>query len=859
VFPKLKNCIILLIFLFAAELTGQETKPDSAIVIPDSLADSSFSPLKAAKPAPKSELTGPIKYWAEKINLSDDGNRILLEGDAKIVYEDMTLTAAHILINRGENTLHARGVPDSVDADSNIVYKGNPVFEEKGDEPLNGDIIEYNFKTKRGKITSGKTKMDPGYYRGERINKISENTLLVKTGYFTSCEYIDDPHFYFKSSEMRVKVKDKVVAEPIMFYIADVPLMWFPFGIFPNKRGRHSGIVVPKYGENRVGGRFLRDMGYYWAPNDYFDMTLLTDFYDKIGFTYSGNVRYNLRYKLSGSLSGEYYPRDPSTGLKKERWRFRYSHQQTIDPTMSISGSGSFVSDKNFAKQLSPNVDDRLNQNLSSNLSLSKRWKGTKNSMSLSLSRKENLKTGRTDYTFPNLSFNRSQSTLYETITGESVGSKRTWYQNINFSYNSNLIRRGSKVPLADSSGLFDETTEQGIRHQLSFNSPQKLFKYFNLTPSVSYREDWVDEINVAEYNSETKLIEQNTKKQFAARRTFSGNLGVKTTLYGLFEPKIGSLQFIRHKLDPSISFNFAPDFSSPFYGYYNTVRDSNGTIQKFDKFKGSPFGGTPSSRQESMSIRLGNVFQGKLIDEDGKESKIDLLTMNFSSGYNFLADSLRWSNISSNFRTKILGKNIDVRTTHTFYKPRSDGTGYINKFETIPRLLSLSTSLGFSISNKTFQKKEDKKDTKKEQSETDTEDEDTGLMNKSIIQYEERDYMEETKKIDIPWSTSFNINYSLNKSDVKNPVERIDLSTRANFQLTKNWKISWNARFDLVKKDITTNSFSIYRDLHCWEMAFDWQPERGYYSFQINVKASALQDIKVTKHPSRSTYIPTY
>ena len=317
--------------------------------------------------------------------------------------------------------------------------------------------------------------------------------------------------------------------------------------------------------------------------------------------------------------------------------------------------------------------------------------------------------------------------------------------------------------------------------------------------------------------------------------------------------------------MDPSISFSFAPNFSKESYGYVKTFYDSSDTKVLVDKFVNSLYGGTSRGETRSMNISLANNFQGKLIDDEGKEKKIDLLTANFSTSYNFLAEEKNFSNLSTSIRTKILGKNLDFRTTHSFYKPDSLGSGAINEFEKFPRLLTFGTSFGFTIDNKTFQKKEDEEGSqsrRKKNKTTDSDttsqsqtDEDDGILRTGGIQVEERDYVKETKNISLPWSASFNLNYSLNKNDVNNPVERIDLTARAKFELTKNWKISWNARFDLVKKEITTNSFSIYRDLHCWEMSFDWQPLRDYYSFQINVKASALQDIKVTKHPSRSTY----
>ncbi len=854
---KTKNITYFtLIFLLAVLFVRADAQalPDSLVRTSDlpvhSTAGDSVQTDSKKFPAKKkkSDLAGPIKYWAEKITLRDEGSQIYLRGRAKIIYQSMTLTAEDILIDRNKETLFANGVLDSLDADSNKILRGTPVFTEKGQNPLLGTSIEYNFGTERGKIFTGKTEMEPGYYRGDRINRIADSTLLVQDGIFTSCEHIDDPHFYFKSSKIRLRVKDKVIAKPIVFYIADIPLAWLPFGIFPNKRGRHSGIVIPSYGENQTGGRFLRGMGYYWAPNDYLDAEFLVDYYDKLDFAYRASAHYTKRYTLNGNFNAEYYPRDPSSGGLSERWRLGFNHRHNIDPTMSISGSGSFVSDRTLVKDLSPNIEDRLNQNVTSRLTFNKRWQGTKNSMTVSMSRNENLQTGSTSYTLPSMSFSRSQSSIYETITGNKIGSKPGWYQKVYFSYNSSLIHKGAKTWNSKDSS-FTESETQGMQHSMNFSAPQKLFKYITLNPNMSFRSDWVDEITDAEYNPETKLIEETQKKQFAARQTFSTGISAQTNIYGMFNPNLSFLKFIRHKLTPSVSFSYTPDFSSDTYGYFNTVYDSSGVKQKIDKYKKSPYGGTSSRESKRMSLRLGNLFQGKTIDEEGKEKKFDLLTANFNTSYDFMKDSLKWSNLSTSLSTRVLGKNLSVSMTHSFYKYKKVSEySYvqINEFEKFPQLLSLNTSLGFTLNEKTFSKKE------KEEKKDETSDENEGILKTDPAVKKRSDYRDQTKNIKIPWSTSFNVNYSYNSHSVQK--ERINLSARANLQLTQNWKISWNAYYDMVAKRVTSQSFNIYRDLHCWEMSVGWQPSIGYYDFRINVKSSALQDIKLTKHPTAAS-----
>jgi len=583
------------------------------------------------------KLEGPINYYADVVRVSRDKNNIYLEGNAKVAYQNMTLEAAKILINQDNRTLYAEGISDSTDSLGNAIYKGTPVFTEIGQEPMSGNNLQYNFYTKRGKISHGKTRMPPGYYKGDNVYKISKNTLLVEDGYFTSCEYIDEPHFYFRSDKMRIEVQEKVVARPVYLYIADVPIFVLPFGVFPNKKGRHSGLMIPTYGESSYGGRFLKGIGYYWAPNDYIDATFATDYYDKIGFTYNADLSYVLRYILNGRVSGFYFPQDPNRSDLKNRWALQFSHSQTLDPTLRLAASGKFQSDGELAREYAADYNRRVDQILSSNITLSKKWTGTKNSMQLSLSRTQNLQSGAINYVAPNLRFSRSQSSIYETFTGITVLGTKKWYQSINFSYNSRALYKGYSLNPPD--GKHESGEDKGIEHNLSFNAPQKVLKYFNISPALTYQEIWVDETVEAFYDPDSAEMITRPKKGFAARRTYRGSISLNTILYGLFEPNIGTLKFIRHKIDPKISFQFSPDFSDPSFGYFTEVRDDSGNVVgKIDRFgSGNPFGSTPRGKSQNMQISLGNLFQAKLVDGD-KETKVDLFRLNFSTSHNFLA-----------------------------------------------------------------------------------------------------------------------------------------------------------------------------------------------------------------------------
>jgi len=795
------------------------------------------------------QLEGPIKYYADTVRVSRGNNNIYLEGNAKVAYQNMTLEAAKILIDQDNRILFAEGVSDTTDSLGNPIYTGTPVFNESGREPMTGNTLTYNFYTKRGKISYGKTKMPPGFYRGENVHKISKNTLLVEDGYFTSCEYIDEPHFYFRSDRMRVEVQEKVVARPVYLYIADVPLFVLPFGVFPNKKGRHSGLMIPTYGESAYGGRFLKGIGYYWAPNDYIDATFATDYYDKLGFTYNADLSYTLRYILNGRVFGFYFPRDPNRPDLRNRWAVQFSHSQTIDPTLRLAASGKFQSDGELAKQYAADYNRRVDQILSSNITLSKKWPGTKNSMQLSLSRTQNLQTGAITYIAPNLRFARAQSSIYETITGNPVLGTKEWYQTINFSYNGRALNKGYSLHPPDEEPESDES--RGIEHNLSFNAPQKIFKYVNISPALTYQEIWLGETTEAYFDPETgeTVIEQ--KSGFAARRIYRGSIGINTILFGMFEPNIGTLKFIRHKLDPKISFQFSPDFSDPSYGYFTHVEDSSGNIDKIDRFGGSgnPFSSTPRSKSQNMQISLGNLFQAKLVDGD-KETKFDLFRLNFRTSYNFLADSLNWDKLRSDFRsTPLKGVNLTISSTHSFYEER-DGRE-VNEFR-FPRLTALNGNLGFSIDQNTLSRlwKEEKEKTEEGEEKTEL-TEDGDLVQDEYLYKEETSDEFAAKRITIPWRLSLGFNYNRN---VQTDRDRFNVKAALNVTITKKWRINYTATYDAIEGNLAYQSISIYRDLHCWEMSFNWQPTVEYYSFRINVKASILQDLKLTKHPSGSS-----
>ncbi|MBI4535964.1 MAG: LPS-assembly protein LptD, partial [Ignavibacteriae bacterium] len=299
---------LLVPICFGTRLTAQIPDfPDTVHVSPDTVSLLSELP-DTSKSAPDtlkvvkspSGVDSVVAYTAvDSIVYSLSTKTMHMFGKSSIKYRDLGLKAEKIDINWNTSILNAEGVPDTADT-SGKGYRGLPDLID-GAETYEGYKVTYNFKTKRGKINVGETEIEDGFYRGEEIKKISTDVLFVAGGRYTTCDQ-EHPHYYFASPEMKVMVRDKVVARPVYLYISDVPIFALPFGVFPNERGRRSGLIAPAYGED-YRGRFLEHLGYYWAVSDYMDWNLLADGYTKGSWRLSSQFRYALRYNLTGSIS----------------------------------------------------------------------------------------------------------------------------------------------------------------------------------------------------------------------------------------------------------------------------------------------------------------------------------------------------------------------------------------------------------------------------------------------------------------------------------------------------------------------------------------------------------------------------
>ena len=826
----------------------------------------------------------PVIYSANyiKYRLKDDESDF--QGKVKIKHDRTDLDAGFVSVNWQNNLLNAlpRMVSDTI---SEPLF---PIIKEDGRDPMTGDAMVYNLKTRKGKITKGQTKADDGYYTGKRIRNESQKVFFIENSTYTTCD-LDTAHFHFESNKMKIIQNDIVVARPIILHLGQIPIFGIPLGIFPHKGGqRHSGWIMPSYGDNKNRGQYIQGLGFYWAPSDYWDSKFTLGFGDKQGATFRINTQYRVRYKFSGSLN--FFNRQYLSGtsnimdLTEDRstsTTLRWTHKQELRKNQSLNANVTYSTSGDYNKKYGISEAERMNQKAISNMSYSKRWPKSKNSFStnyysnldLLIDEKTNpesnyyVKPNRAgtqinieNSTFPKFSFRHGQSNLFPT-----TAKNKKWYNTITWNYGLNYTKTDRRYYESveidsalfdwdrDSDGMLLEQNEKnnGWVHTSNINAPQKLFKYISINPSLSLKSAWVNETQEGVWNGST--FDKSPKKGFAARTTGSFSMNANTQIYGLFSIPIGPVKAIRHVISPSIGYSWTPDFSKPFFGndlgYVLTEEDSLGNEIFHDRFAGTMAGGTPRSERKSMNFGLNNIFQAKVKKGD-KEKKVDLLNWRMNSSYNFAADSMKFANLRSSVRSKIAGKlNLDLSMTHDFYRFDKDLNRRMADFNKndngiiYPRLTNARLSTGFRLSGMPWGEPKETESTDQDTTEVDEDLSGPGLANPLKN-------MRNTLGNKKSWNSNVSISYTYSATDPSKPKKTFWANTTSTFNVTSKWRVSYRARFDLIQRDLVSHSFSIYRDLHCWELSLNWTPSglgQGI-NFKLNVKSPTLRDLKIEK-----------
>jgi lipopolysaccharide assembly outer membrane protein LptD (OstA) len=827
-------------------------------------------------------LKSEVISHAEDSVVTDQENQITyLYGRARVKYEDFELDADYIRLDQKKNLLFAKGSIDPVTK----AYVGRPISKQGKDKPLESDSLLFNYKTKKGKIYNPASEQDGDFLSGGVAKKLNETEVAYKNVIFSTCSLpYPDTHFGIVITK-GIAEKNRIISGPAYLEIEGIPLpLVIPFGFFPKPDTRTSGVIIPTFGEDQRLGFFLRDFGYYIGLNDYVDLTTMGSIYSKGSYEVSETVHYKKRYKYDGNFTFNYgshnYGLEGDPPQKDYKLTWSHSQDPNANPGSTLSASVNIQSSKfaqNNPASVSYNAQSLVTGSLNSSVNYSKTWAGTPFNMSLGLTQSQDLVNQTVSLNLPTLSF--SMASLSPFDSKERVGEQK-WYQKVTLSYSlqaSNSINALPESELFNSSVLL-KALQTHITHNIPVGLSLNVLKYFQLSTNVNYTEHWyLQSINKAyargSANGRDSLV-TDTINGFKRAGSYTLGTSLSTKVYSTFQFKKGNLEAIRHVMTPSLSFSFNPDFSSPGYGYYKTIISNAIVPYPYSSTKYSIFeDGFPSAgRTAGVGFNLDNNIEIKLkpktTDTSGKDRKIPIIQgLSFSSFYNFAQDSLRLSQISFTAHTAILNQKVNLSLSGALnpYVTKlfdSVANGQItHSYRTIntysfqngqfPTLTSITFSMSGSLNSTTFDPVKHAVPGSNLQNITTNQAQRLAAINSDPSAYVD---------FNVPWNLSFNYSLNYGNGYTSTSVSNT-LMLSGDFNLTSKWKIQYSTTYDLRALKLSgVPSFSIYRDLHCWDLNVQWVPF-GYfksYNVTLKVRAAILQDLKLSKrsdYTSNSNY----
>ena len=843
----------------------------------------SFAPddsvLKALKARPGYHST---RYRADSATVFIESERVLLQGQALTERQGALLEADTIRYQRDSCLLDAAGSPHLFDRGQVLVGEG----------------IRYDTCQRRGVVNDALTNFTEGstvwFLRGNVAQDSSSSRIYAGSSEITSCD-LPTPHYHFSARQVKWISKNVLVARPVVLYVRDVPILWLPF-IFQDVRpGRRSGILVPQFGlndlvrPNRTYNRQVTNIGYYWAPNDYLDLTGRLDWFSNryVQYGIRGQYRWLNRFVSGTTEINQQRQVGGGSGLT-----FRWDHRQQFSLSTSLNFSINYAS--NTAVIRGNAIDPLQNtQQITSSLNYSKRF--TWGTLTLGGNRRQSLTDGSVQQLLPSLTLSPVPIAL---------GSDINWSPGLTFSNNT------TKNPLADTlfralpGGAFDTLALDASSRvtALNFDTPIRIggFNWQNSvqvndsrtvgtstesftvdnpstpdpTDSIRVRQtflsdfqstvDWDTGINLPVlFRGSWKLQpvvgignatpagafavrNRNTNGSFVRQgKRFRFGASASPTLFAFF-PGIGPLSRIRHSFSPSITWSYQPAANVP--ADYARAISQPGRIVPLR-----------SDASQLVTVSLSQTFEGKLrprgTDTTAAEArKLRILSIATSGvsydfeqakkpGFNGWATQTLTNSILSDL---LPGFNLSL--THDLWR----GQVGVDTSKFSPFLQNVSAS--FALSGNTFRAIGSIFGLGGKAAATGTQQVPTSYVAESGRRARPGSFFSSTQAPLRPTGRAFtaNFNYQLTRTrpgsvaSTTTSSNRQSLGFSTSFSPTPFWALSWSSQYNITDGKFESQVVRLEREMHDWRAGFNFlRNPNGNFAFYFTIYLTDLPELK--------------
>jgi hypothetical protein len=775
--------------------------------------------------------------------------QVHLYGEAHLNYQDVDMKADYLLIDFGKKEVFATFTTDSLGR-----RIGAPVFVQDGDT-IKTASLRYNFETQKAYIKEVAIHQDEFYLTMEIGKRQANEELHFIHGKFTTCN-LEEPHYHFFLSKAVMVPDKRIVTGPMNLWVMGVPTpLGLPFSIIPQRkeRERKNGFLMPQFTAVSEYGFGLQNLGYYIPINDRLQTTLYGTLYSRGSFGLNTKTDYAVRYKFRGSFEAGYqylrrgWPDSSSLNSVVVHW----NHQQDpkANPKWTFNSAINFNSNSTNKQTLNPQYSQYFNNTLNSDVNLGRVFIGTPLSMRLKASMRQNSSSGRITVNSPD--FNVTATRFFPFKRRKAAVGKVRAYESIGMTYFLDATNRADFKSAYLSDGDFDSigrTYMNGAKHSAALQWTLNMLKNtVRFTPSVTYTQKY----NFQSVNkfvtgpNDSLVIDTLNTGVFSHQLTTSGSFTTNLYSYYRFIGKRNSL--LRHVLTPTVTLSYGPAIQGGQAFYQKT----NGDTVYYSRLERSVYAESFNNRSTGrIDFTLNNSFELKQKSQKDTVTgfkKIRLIdNLILATSYDIFKDSMNWSDLTMGMVINPIDVlNINIRATHSWYGWDSVGktlSQYAsNTGQGIGRITSFSIATGWTLTSK-----ESRDILQSQQAEM-----------ASVWNPQYQNWMISPAQIvsfAIPWKLSFNhiLSYSINpdKTDYakRKYVPENTLSMTGDITLTENWKVTATTYFDIQAGKVTNTSFVLYRNIHCWNLLFNWVPIGTNKSFMLTIRGngSALSNAQL-------------
>ncbi len=753
--------------------------------------------------------------WIEYL-IQDD--TVSLYRGASVSYHDMTLTADRIRFYSGRDLVIAEGYCELKDPNQTML----------------GVRMSYDLENEKGVVLRGDAESAQGYYRGARIKKIEEKTFAAQRGSFTTCD-LGHPHYHFWSPRLKIYAEDKVVARPAVLFAGEVPVAAAPFFFFSLRRERHSGFLPP-YIRYYRSGEFEVNNGYYWVWNDFSDATFLLDYDATKGWKKSANIVY--LYGSRSTVNNFYASHMRQRNTATEWWKIYATHRQDFSDSCAGLLKLDLRNSTAYDDYLEPEFEIRTEQDLESFANISQNWddyqlsvearhtkvkateaaQGTSGVSMSTVPGHEVEPFGgtiqRTSDPFPRILFYAKRQELAET---------RFYYQ-----YNANAV---NYYDFDENESVLKQSTVD-----LSISRPLSLFRYFRVDPAANGHENWYDRDRFGPNN------------RFLT--TWDTSVGLSTKVYGIFER--GETVF-RHIVNPTVTHSYRPEIDQTWMLSGGAVQEEQNSLalalrQSFDvKFPEKKEEEKPPEAEKGPARSWEDIYRpsrtgyrgprGRSVGEQRRAATtgkvVNLAQWDTSTSYD-----LGPLGAPGQRRFGDLKNTLEVTPNLADWYFASTRLDFRNDFYDLS-LLDFDVTTTFSVSSAARRAQKDKDVDQSWRNATDPygtprapgdEDLDPDVYNIDTItgrRYQAGEGMGQG------WTLSLTHDYNWSEYSGLHT-----LKGAFSFDLTKKWRLGYDAYYDIEKGELISEHYRLFRNLHRWEaeVRISFENKEVFYWFEVRL-----------------------